>query len=207
MIEFLTQLFARYGTAGVFLIAMIEEIIVPIPSALVMMSAGFFLLGTRAFSAGALFELFTRAALPIAAGVTVGSMIVYGLAYRFGRLLVERWGRYLTVTPADMQKMERYFAGGYADEAIVFGLRLLPLIPSVAINIFCGLIHFPPLKYVIITFLGSLPRAFLLGLAGWSLGEVYYRYSAYVSRLEGIGLLVLFVVLFAFFRRRRMMKR
>lgn len=202
MLSNLTEFIAQFGSIGVFLVAVVEEVIVPIPSALIMLSSGFFLLGAEAVSPSSLLALFTRVALPLAAGLTLGSLVTYGLAYRYGRPLIERWGKYLTISWSDIEKLEQRLAQSHTDEWAILGLRLVPVIPSVAINIFCGLTRFALPKYLIITFLGVLARAYVVAFAGWQLGGAYHRYSFYFAKLENLGLILVLLVLTAFLYKR-----
>lgn len=207
MFNELSGIISVYGALGVFLAAFTEEVIVPIPSALVMMSAGFFMLGQQALAADTFILLFTHVALPIALGLTLGSLVTYGLAYRFGKPAIERWGRYLAVTWQDVEKLERHFSRGWADEAVFFFLRLVPVIPSVVINIFSGLTRLPLAKYLALTFFGILVRAYVVGFLGWQIGGAFSRYGHYFSKLEGWGLLAVLVVLAFFWHRRSRAKK
>lgn len=207
MLDQLGQIISHYGALGVFLAAFTEEVIVPIPSAIVMLLSGFFLLGAEPVTASSLLALFFLAALPIAAGLTIGSLVTYGLAYRFGKPLVERWGKYLTISWQDVEKLERRFESGWTDEAVIFGLRLVPLIPSVVINVFSGLTRFPLVKYCVLTFCGVIIRAYFIAFIGWQLGGAYYHYGRYFGQFENLGLLIVVVILAALFWRRRQSQR
>ncbi len=199
----LTEFIVQFGSLGVFLVAFIEEVLVPIPSALVMFSSGFFLLGMETISPASVLALFTRVALPLTAGLTLGSLVTYGLAYRYGRAAVERWGKYFAITWADIEQLERRLGRSYADELALFGFRLVPVIPSVVINIFCGFTRVSLVKYLVITFCGVLARAYLLAFAGWQLGGAYHRYSYYFDKLENLGLVLLALALAFFFYYQR----
>lgn len=198
---------AHYGALGAFLAAFTEEVIVPIPSAIVMLSAGFFILGAQEVSRTTLLLLFTQVAIPIALGLTLGSLLTYGLAYRFGKPAIERWGRYFAVSWSDVEKLEKHFNHGWADEAVFFGLRLVPIIPSVMINIFSGLTRLPIVKYLALTFLGIIARAYVVSFLGWQIGGAFYHYNNYFSRLENIGLMVVVLGLGIFWWRRRYSKK
>lgn len=185
----------HYGALGAFLAAFTEEVIVPIPSALVMLSAGFFILGAQAVSGATLIALFTQVAVPIALGLTLGSLVTYGLAYHLGKPAIERWGKYVGVSWVDVEKLEKYLNRGWADEAVFFGLRLVPVIPSVVVNIFSGLTRLPIIKYILLTFFGIVIRAYAVSFFGWQIGGAFYRYGRYFNKVEDIGLLLVLAVL------------
>lgn len=202
--EQFNDIIVHYGALGVFFASLIEEVIVPIPSALIMMAAGFFLLGTQAISVTSLVFLFTNVALPIALGLTLGSLVTYGLAYYLGKPFVERWGNYLSVTWTDIERLESYFAKQYKDELVFFGLRLVPIVPSIVINLFAGFVRFPIFKYLILTFVGILFRAYLVGFLGWQIGEAFYNYDTYFNQVENLGLIVVVIIAaFFFFKKRK----
>lgn len=201
--QHLADWITHYGALGAFLAAFTEEVIVPIPSALVMLSAGFFILGTQAVSGASLISLFTQVAIPIALGLTLGSLVTYGLAYRFGRPAIERWGKYFYVSWSDVEKLEKYLNRGWADEIVFFSLRLVPVIPSIVINIFSGLTRLPVLKYILLTFFGILIRAYAVSLLGWQIGGAFYKYSQYFNKLEDLGLIILLAILVFFWWRKK----
>ncbi len=202
-VEFLQVIALQYGILGLFLAEIIEEVIVPIPSAAVMMSAGFLFLGGQAFSFAAFEKLFFQVTIPLALGLMIGSLFIYGLTYYFGRRIVDRYGRFLGVSWSDVEKTQKYFSRGYSDEVLFILVRAIPLVPSVAVNAFCGLIRMPLKKYLSLTFLGASARGFLMGFVGWQAGSVYFKYADAINRLENIVLLVIVFLCVGFFLYRR----
>jgi membrane protein DedA with SNARE-associated domain len=66
-------------------------------------------------------------------------------------------------------------------------------------------------KFAIVTFLGTLPRYLVLGLAGWVVGEAFTTIGHMVDYLENLtlALLIVFIIGFVGFRlvlRRRARK-
>lgn len=184
LIDFTQNLFQAGGAWGVFAASVVEEVIAPIPSALVMTGAGFSLLGDMVMGLPAFVALFLRVALPAALGVTLGSFLVYGLAYWLGKPFIEKWGGYFGVSWGAIEKAQIKFENGYADEIMVFGLRVVPIIPSVAINAFCGLMRVPVRSYVLYTFLGTVVRAMVLGFVGWQAQALYVVWAEKIDHAE-----------------------
>jgi membrane protein DedA with SNARE-associated domain len=81
------------------------------------------------------------------------------------------------------------------DEVGLFAARSLPILPSVAISAFCGLVQWNLKNYLIVTFLGTLVRASIIGFVGWKLGELYAEYADQIDKFEKIGLLIVILPL------------
>lgn len=183
-----------YGPLGIFIASIVEEIIAPIPSTLVIMSNSFLMFKGTVISADSIFKLFTSIVIPASAGVTIGSLLVYSIGYFLGKPFLERWGKFLGVSWEDIEKAQDKFKSSSSDDLLLFILRAIPIVPSVAISVFCGFIRFDLKNYLIITFLGTLIRAFILGFIGWQFGSMYQTAVAEISYLEEIGLAVIIFV-------------
>lgn len=207
---YIQPIIEHYGAWGVFLTTLIEEIVAPIPSPLVPLTAGFFLLPKGeavAFVSGqALFVI----ALPVAVGIVIGSLAVYGIGYWGGKPMIEKNKRWLGLDWKDVEKMEQKIIDGKGDEITLFMLRVLPIIPGVAISGFCGIVRYPLRVFVVVTFLGAFVRAVILGVFGWYVGVVYLEYITIISNIEKYVLAgaLLFALLFlARFALKRRHKR
>jgi membrane protein DedA with SNARE-associated domain len=187
--------FLNYGALGVFLASIIEEIIAPIPSTLVIMGSSFLTLKGYSLAADSIMRLLIYVVLPASAGVTLGSLFVYGIGYFLGSPFIKRWGKYMGVSWDDIEKAEGRFSSGHSDNLILFIIRAIPVVPSVAISIFCGFIRYRLRDYIIFTFLGSLVRGFVLGILGWQFGLLYLEISQQISFLEELVLASLIIVL------------
>jgi len=177
------------------LASIIEEIIAPIPSTLVIMGSSFLILKGYPIAVDSMMRLLIYVVLPASAGVTLGSLFVYAIGYFLGSPFIKRWGKYMGVSWDDIEKAEGRFSQGKSDNLILFILRAVPVVPSVAISIFCGFIRYRLRDYIMFTFLGSLVRGFVLGILGWQFGMLYLEISQQISFLEELVLLVLVIAL------------
>lgn len=195
------------GIAGVFLAAIIEEIIAPIPSGLVMMSAGYSFLSGEPLTIINLGILFLTVALPLSLGLTIGSTIVYGLTYKYGEVVIKKFGKYLFISYEDVEKVKKKFSKNYKDEFMLFLLRLLPVIPSVALNTLAGILKIKPTHYLLATFTGSLVRSFAIGFLGWQAGNLYKEYALQIDHYEnyafGVVLAIIIIYIFHNYLRNR----
>ncbi|MCH7951245.1 VTT domain-containing protein [Patescibacteria group bacterium] len=197
MIEKLTSyiqpILVEYGAFGVFLATLLEEVVAPIPSPLVPLTAGFFLLPAD----GSFLEITWQAlfviAFPVSFGVTLGSLAVYGIGYLGGKPAIEKSKKWLSLSWKDLEKIERKLIRGSGDEVALFILRVLPIIPGVAISGFCGIVRYPLKTFAVVTLLGSFTRALALGVIGWYVGGLYIVYSESISRVEKYIFIVLII--------------
>lgn len=172
------------GPVGVFVASLFEEIIFFIPSPVVPLAAGFFLLSSEAGLVEVVSRVILHIAFPVALGLTIGSLIPYYICYFGGRPAIEKWGRLIGLTWGNIEKTEQKFIIGYGDELILLGLRILPIVPSVAISSFCGFVRYPIYRFVAVTALGAAIRGFLLGLLGWYVGTAYFKYAQAIDQME-----------------------
>ncbi|MBP9732662.1 MAG: VTT domain-containing protein [Candidatus Magasanikbacteria bacterium] len=193
LIVYIQSLIATYGAWGVFLATMIEEIIAPIPSPIVPLAAGFFLITPEITSlAHVLVKILFVIAIPVTAGITIGSSGVYAIGFFGGKPVLDRTKKWLGFGWEDVQKVEARLRKGKKDEWVLFFLRMIPIIPGVAISGLFGIIRYPFYKFITITILGAFLRAFILGIIGWKVGEVYGAFAHTVEKSEDY---ILFVVL------------
>lgn len=184
LIVYVQSIIFEYGAWGVFFATIIEEIIAPIPSPLIPLAAGFFLLPEGvSFAETALRGAFAIA-LPVSIGISIGSAFVYALGFFGGKPVIEKSKKWVGISWQDVEKSEARFTRGKGDEITLFILRLLPIVPGVAISGFCGVVRYPFKKFITITCVGSFARAFVLGMVGWQVGELYATYASMISKFE-----------------------
>lgn len=194
LIEFLEGIVDSFGVWGVFIASFTEEIIAFLPSPLVMTGTGFFVLEGD-FSLDYLFSLFFMVAIPYAIGVTIASLVFYGLFYRFGDDAVKRWGKWFGVSQSNMEDLKNRMDKTRWDEATLFFLRVVPLVPSAALASICGFIKMNLRTYIPITLAGVTVRASIFASLGWYLGETYRKYAEVIAGVESIlGYIFIFVV-------------
>lgn len=184
LIQVTQSIVSNGGSTGVFVATLLEEVVFFIPSPIVPMAAGFFLLSIQTELVETMIQAILYVAIPVGLGLTIGSLVPYYILYFGGRPAILKWGRFIGVTWETIEKTERKFISGYRDELILFGLRILPIVPSVVISSFCGFIRYPIYHFLIITFFGAAIRGFLLGLLGWYAGTAYLKYAQAIGHME-----------------------
>lgn len=182
----------------VFLGCIIEQIIVPIPASLIVLSATFLVMQGADFSLVSVGTLIIRIVIPASLGITLGSFFYYILAYKLGKPFIEKTSRFLGVTVEDVVNVERQFKESRYDDIFMFLARCFPVIPSIAINLFCGLIRYDLKKYVITTFLGSAVQISGWGVVAWLFGNAYQTLESSVSLLGNFVLVIIVLVVVGF---------
>jgi membrane protein DedA with SNARE-associated domain len=204
--DLVTQVYEAVGYLGVALWVAIESVIVPIPSELVLPFAGF-LVGEGTAIEPLTGEPWSVWLVVLAGtlGATVGSLIAYAIGAYGGRPILERWGRIIGITEADLDKADAFFLR-YGDAASFFG-RMIPVIRSL-VSFAAGIAHMPILRFTVFSFLGSLPFTALLVFAGVQLGANWETIGGYLKQFEYailavIGLVVLAWIWFRIIKPRR----
>ena len=157
--SWIVDVISATGYFGVVILMAIESACIPLPSEVIMPFAGY-LVSTGQFS-------LIGAATAGALGCNVGSTIAYYVAAYGGRPVLERWGEYVLISPAEIKRADDFFVR-YGSATVFFG-RLLPVVRTF-IAFPAGLARMPMLKFQVYTFLGSWPWCFALAYIGYVLG-------------------------------------
>ncbi len=196
--------FNTYGAWAVFLGGIIEQIIVPLPASLIVLTSSVVTLKGVDLSVPSLGVLIFNIVIPASLGITIGSLVFYIIAYKAGIPFIERIGRYMGFGVEDVQEVENKFKESRYEHLFIFIARCLPIIPSVAVNIFCGLIKYNPRDYVIITFLGTTVQIFFWGLLGWFSGNIYLLVKAQISFIDNlVTVIIVLVILYFILKKNR----
>jgi len=198
LIIYIQSIISTYGTWGVFFATLIEEVIAPIPSPIIPLAAGFFLLPDGVSFVETILRGAVMVALPVSIGISIGSSVVYALGFFGGRPVIEKTKKWTGINWQDIEKSEARLTRGKGDEITLFMLRVLPIIPGVAISGVCGVVRYPFKKFILITAMGSFVRACILALIGWQVGALYVHYADLVSKFEKyiLGGVLLLIVIF-----------
>jgi membrane protein DedA with SNARE-associated domain len=183
--QWIMELMRAYGQLSVFIGVMIEQIIVPIPSPLIIMGAGAILISPGLSVPNAFLQILWIIVVPGAIASTLGSYIGYLISFYGGKALVVRYQRFLGVDWNEIENLERRFRG--KKEALtVFFARAIPVFPISLVSIFAGLFRIPIRPFTFYTFLGSIFRCLFLGFVGWWIGATYEKVATRLDSVETI---------------------
>jgi len=205
--QWIMELMRTHGQLSVFIGVMIEQIIVPIPSPIIVMGAGAILISPGLSIPEAFLQILWIIVLPGTIASTLGSFIGYTISYYGGKAIVVRFQRFLGVDWNQMENLEKRFRGKKEALSIFFS-RAIPVFPISLVSIFAGLLRVPVRSFTLYTFLGSIFRCFFLAFFGWWIGATYEKVATHLDSLETIvsvlmliGMGLAFVYLYRKFRR------
>ena len=192
---------------GVFIGVILESVFAPIPSPLIPLAAGALIPSeslTEVF-----YQSFISIALWGALGATLGALLPYTIVYFGGRPIIEKYGGYFGFSWEEVEKIQKKLERMKYDEAVLFACRLIPVIPLSPISLLFGLIRFNLTKFLMLTFIGSIPRYFVLAVLGWYFKSIYMQLAEILGFYELlITAIIACVVVVAFLLiRKRKRKR
>jgi membrane protein DedA with SNARE-associated domain len=131
----------------------------------------------------------------------VGSYISYYVGRVGGKPLVRRWGRYILVTEGDVARAERFLVGRGAWALPV--ARMLPFVRAFA-SIVAGLVDIPPVRFGVLSLIGTLVYVVALSSIGYSLGGEWtkFNHSFSVASYIVVAVVVVAVIGFVIYRLR-----
>jgi len=175
LLMWISQFLGEHLYEGIFLAALLETIIPPIPTLIVFPTAGFL-----AYQQGiSLIELIPMIILG-ALGATVGTSIIYLIALKFGRVVLLRYLQHVKVSEKKLRSVEIWFEK-YGDKAVFLG-RMVPVMREM-ISVPAGLLKMRILKFVSYTFAGSCIWSAGTILSGYYFGEAIGFGTSITSQL------------------------
>jgi len=164
----------------------IEQIIVPIPSPIITMAGGAFLVSHTVFSFNTIWEIFTKVSLPYSIGATIGTSLVFLTTYYGGKPLIDQFGKYIGISWKLIEKVRSDFKKSINDEVFVFVASIIPVVPVSLVSAFCGGFKFKPQKFYPTIFLALLIRATILGFVGFQMGEAFTDMAHGLDKIESV---------------------
>jgi membrane protein DedA with SNARE-associated domain len=186
MVDWIQNLMDTLGYPGIVLLMVLENVFPPIPSELILPSAGF------AASRGDL--SFVGVVLAGTLGSVVGTLPLYFIGRVFSEERVVAWadkhGKWLALSGDDIRKADDWF-DRHGPKAVLFG-RMVPGIRSL-LSLPAGMSGMPLPTFLLYSAIGSALWASVLTGAGYLLGDHYDKVGEYIgpaSTVIVVGLVV-----------------
>lgn len=180
--NFIINTISSLGYGGVILLMAIESANIPLPSEIIMPFSGFLV-------AQGVFNLWLTG-LAGAIGCVVGSVVSYWVGAWGGRPLIKKYGKYILFSEHDLNLADHWFKK-HGESTVFFG-RLLPVVRTF-ISFPAGITRMNFGRFVIYSFLGSLPWTLALAYVGQKMGENWEAIRNYTHKFDWliIGLLLI----------------
>tara|TARA_B100000029_G_scaffold173438_1_gene169948 strand:- start:28 stop:555 length:528 start_codon:yes stop_codon:yes gene_type:complete len=167
IIQWISELLSDYLYLGVFLAALIETIIPPIPTMAVFPTAGY-IASQNGLGIGEVILLGFVGGI----GASIGSSVIYFIALKLGRVALLKYLNRVKISEKKLERVEKWFQK-YGDKAVLFG-RMVPVFREM-ISVPAGLLKMKIQKFLIYTVLGS---------CGWSITMIIIGYYFGIATFE-----------------------
>ncbi len=186
---------SQFGYVGIFLVMVIEGVLTPIPSALILPFAGLL-----AQEGGLNFVLVILVA---ASGATVGSTGAYLIGLYLGRPFLVRYGKYIRIEERHIDMVDRWF-GRWGSWAVLLansftGFRSVIAFPA-------GIARMSLKSFIPFTFIGATVWTTILVSLGYFLGSAAFEFAESLESFDVIVLAGLAAFLIGYFLFRRWRK-
>lgn len=156
------SLLVHHGYVALALLATLEAACVPIPSEVTLGFAGV-LAGEGRLNLAAIVVIGTSFEL-------LGSYVAYTLGRVGGRPIVARYGRYVLVGVADLERAERWLEG--RGEASIAVGRAMPLVRAL-VSVVAGTAQMARARFLALSFVGTLAYVAALASIGYAVGPAW----------------------------------
>lgn len=161
------------GYPGVFLLMMLEGIVTPIPSELIIPFAGYL---------AAQGEM----SLPLVillgcAGAALGNSVAYYIGFRVGRPLIQRYGKFIRLDEGDVRLAERWFAK-YGDMGVLLGHAVPGVRSFISFPAGIGRMRFR--NFLVFSTIGALIWTTVLAVAGYVLLDEWRRFADTTENID-----------------------
>ena len=167
------SLINNFGYFGMFLGMVLEALIIVIPSEFILATGGI-LAGKGIFT---FFGAFTTGLL----GSVFCAVTIYAMGYFGGKGFAKKYGKYFFMKEEDLDKTDSWFEK-YGLIAACIG-RNVPIIRTL-ISLPIGVTRLSFKKFLLYTFLGSIPWTFVFVYFGYTLGNNWTILTSITSKMK-----------------------
>lgn len=192
----------QYGLYALFFLAFVESTCAPIPSEGTFGFAGAMTAASFSLNHHHPWNVYSVIAVGVI-GSLAGSIFAYEiLGLRFGRTIVDRFGKWILLTHADLDTAERWFAK-YGSVSVLVG-RVIPVVRTV-ISVPAGVARMNRAQFAVLTTIGCAIWVTVLTLLGRAAGQNWEHVSNVFHKFQ-LPVIAILVVLFVIGLRHRIQK-
>jgi membrane protein DedA with SNARE-associated domain len=197
-----TNFIVHYGLYALFILAFVESTCAPIPSEGTFGFAGAMTAASFSLNHGHPWNVVSVIVVGVV-GSLAGSIFAYEvLGLRFGRTIVDRWGKWLLLTHADLDTAERWFEK-YGSVSVLVG-RVIPVVRTV-ISVPAGVARMNRAHFAVLTTVGCAVWVTVLTLLGRAAGQNWEHVSNVFHKFQ-LPVIAILVILLAVGLRHRIQK-
>lgn len=189
--NFIIDMIETMGYPGIFLIMVLEGILTPIPSEIIMPFAGYLSSPGSQQSFNLYLVIFVGTL-----GATVGSTVAYYIGYYLGRGFILKYGKYFFLSESRLKRVEQWFEK-FGNKAVFFG-HSIPGTRSF-ISFPAGIAKMNIGNFVVFTFCGALIWTSVLSCLGFWLGEQWMIIVDKFEILDVVVIIALIISLIAYY--------
>lgn len=197
--EWIISIMEQLGYWGIALLMFLDNVFPPIPSEIIMPSAGY------SASQGQL--LLFGVIIAGSIGSLLAAALLYWVGYKFKHeslfKFVDRYGKYLFIQSKDVKKSLTWFEH-YGHQIVFFG-RMIPAVRSL-ISIPAGMSRMPFWKFMLFSGLGTIIWTTFLASVGFYFGENQALMHEIFSRVGYVILAIVGVIVIWLVYRRQQRK-
>lgn len=195
IVDYIVSRIVELDWIAIVLGVVIEAIIVPIPSPLIPMAAGFALLKDVE---GLNFIFILVIKIGLIGGLTSTFMNIpfYYLGKVGGRPIVKRFSLFLGIDEDDLDRAISLIGGRSPLQVAIY--RVIPIMPLSLVSISSGILEMDIWRFTISTFIGSIPRYVILGYIGWIVRDLYMELALLLDNAETALIILLAIGLIGY---------
>lgn len=199
--EWIISVMEQLGYWGIALLMFLDNVFPPIPSEIIMPSAGY------SASQGEL--LLVGVIISGCIGSLLAAAVLYWIGYKFSHeaifRFVDRYGKFLFIKSEDVKKSLAWFE--QYGHRIVFAGRMVPAVRSL-ISIPAGMSHMPFWKFMFYSSLGTIIWTTFLACVGFYFGENQELMQQIFSKVSHVIVaIVMIFITWVLYRRQQRKKR
>ena len=175
-----------------FIGGLIEEILAPIPSPLIMTSAGALIQ-----LQGGTWANVWIVSLLAAVGKLAGALFLYYLAHKMEGYFIQRFGKFFGIDHHAVESLGTRFNNGWRDILLLTALRAIPVIPGSPVAVACGAIKLDMRTYIISTYIGTFLRSLFFAYIGFLGVGSFSNLMDSLDQIESIMTILAILLTFA----------